>query len=238
MFEALLNIDYVAPYNPLGPGPTTLQYGDSTLGYYGEVTGAEFFTEAEVSGGIGLTAGAIFSSAPYWIKMIIDGVIIYIPKMPLRSGIKWDEIYAAKAVYGIKGNGKYPPGGVGVMQNAQLVKNGYRYKVRLGSTGNDPTTLPSPNASTTASYASTEWGRITNALVTPKRTGAGWGLYNIGTMFAGHVVTKNTYNGNTTMAVTVENTASPAVNAYSKTTATSTWLPILELTTDDTWGNP
>lgn len=237
MFEALLNTELVVNLNPMGLGPTTLLRGDTTLGYFGEMSASEFFNTAEVSAAIGYAGGTVYTVSPVWIKMIIDGVIIYIPKTPLRSGVKWDDLYNLKSVYGIKGNGKYPIG-AGVLQNAQIVKGGYRFKIRLGSMGNDPMPLPSPNVSTTASYASSEWGRIVNALVTPKRTAAGWGLYDLTTILAGHVVSKTTYSANTTMVCTVEAGASLAVNGYSKSSASSTWVPFLELTTDDTWGNP
>lgn len=237
MFEVLLHSDYEAPVSPFGPGPTTLLRGDTTLGYYGEMTGTDFFTTAEVSAGVGYANGTVYTAVPTWIKMIIDGVVIYFPKTPLKSGCTWNELYNAKAVYGEKAIGKYPVG-AGVKQNAQLIKGGYRFKVRLGSAGADPLVLPSPNTPTNAAYAASEMGRIINALATPKRVGSAWGLYDMGTIMAGHVATKNSYSAGTTNAIITEAITNPVLNAYGKATNAFTWVPILELTNDDTWGDP
>jgi hypothetical protein len=237
MFEVCLYTDTTAPVSPFGPGPTTLLQGDTTLGYYGEMAGSDFFTTAEVSAGVGYAAGTVYTAVPTWIKMIIDGVVIYIPKTPLKSQCFWNDIYNAKSVYGEKTIGKYPVG-AGVKQNAQLVKGGYRFKVRLGSAGADPLALPSPNVPTNAAYAASEWGRIINALALPKRVGSAWGLYDMGPILTGHVATKNTYSAGTTNAIIVEAITNPVLNAYGKSTNAFTWVPILELTTDATWGDP
>ncbi len=85
---------------PVGPGPTTLIAGDTTTGFYGEVTGSELITYGALSTAVGLSAGVLQHDAEsLWLKFVKDGEILFIAKKPPRHTVSWDAISAVNSVY-------------------------------------------------------------------------------------------------------------------------------------------
>lgn len=233
MFECLHHPVEVV-YVPPGPGSPTLQFGDSTLGYYGEVTAAELFTTAELSTAIGYSGGNVTTAAPGWIKMMVDGKTLFFPKKALKTGVMWNDLYNAGAVYGINGIGNYPVG-AGVLQTKTVQKDAYTYKVRLGSMANvDPATSPSPNTPISPSFLASEWGRIFNALSKPKNTGytgVSWLLYDFSTIFSNWVLCRDTYAPDVAIAMAINSGSLDNPTSFISKTDKSygSWFPILEL---------
>lgn len=113
MNEALLSTGGKTIYvDNSGPGPKALVAGDTTMGYFGEVTDSQLFSISQVA-----AAGSLFQGndnsgltvgSNHWLKFIWNGKIIYIAKRPFRDNISWADLYAAGLVYGTRDNGKYP----------------------------------------------------------------------------------------------------------------------------------
>jgi hypothetical protein len=95
-----------------GPGTKTLQYGNRTLGYFGEVSGAELFFGWEIGQAVGLQVGGdyVTYSGSQWFKFFRNNKVIYISRQQLKLNISWTDLYNAGLVYGTKGNGLYPVG--------------------------------------------------------------------------------------------------------------------------------
>ena len=99
--EANSNL-YGAEASGVGPSVASLQYDPITdTGFYGEVLSSELYTGSSLSTAIGLTAGTIqFDTAP-WLKFYWHGMVLYVSKKPYRYNVSWNDIYNAKAVYGV-----------------------------------------------------------------------------------------------------------------------------------------
>lgn len=112
MLQLLMCTDYVTPvdFNLSGPGNKILVAGTSTLGYFGEVAASEFITGLDLINHIGLTTGTNrpnVSTTP-WLKFVYNGKFLFMPKDSLKTGISWNQIYAAGAVYGTDDFGLIP----------------------------------------------------------------------------------------------------------------------------------
>ncbi len=81
------------------PGPDTLIGGDETNGFYGEVPPEEFITGDDLATAIGLSAGLSQHSNTPWLKFVLDGRIVFIPKVPIRYDLQWVSIFNAGAVF-------------------------------------------------------------------------------------------------------------------------------------------
>lgn len=112
------------------PGPTALKAGDAQLGYYGTLTSSAMLGSVEASSLIGLTVGTAINSTTDWLKFAYKGKILFVPKMPLRRDVTWNDIYAAGAVYGVAGVGNFPAT-PNVNQNRTVTIGGNKFLVRL-----------------------------------------------------------------------------------------------------------
>lgn len=113
-----------------GPGPQELQAGDLHIGYYGQVTDAELFTGDELAAAIGLSEGTSVGDEIGWFKFAYKGKVLYIPKRPLRTGVRWQTLYALGCVYGTNNGGPIDLDFT-VNQLTMVEKNGVTYIVRL-----------------------------------------------------------------------------------------------------------
>lgn len=125
-----------------GPGPSALLYGDSRLGYFGQVAPGTFLTRDEVRLGVGLTAGTPNPTniSPLWDKWIRKGEIIYVPRLALVNLVLPSAIYQAGAYFGTDTSGPTwaQTAGFGTrVQDARVTKGFYTFKVRLATAGND-----------------------------------------------------------------------------------------------------
>lgn len=113
MFESLLGSTKSSPY----PGPKELVSGDSSAGYYGTLPGSQLITGNSLATLIGLSVGTALNTDTDWIKFLYKSKILYVPKLPIRVHVSWDNINACGAVFGTG------PSSVTI--------GGLRYKVRL-----------------------------------------------------------------------------------------------------------
>lgn len=122
-----------------GPGPQTLQ-GSYTrpsdvtkiAGFYGEITSANFITPSNLAAALNITVGTLLNNTTPWLKFLLDGKILFVPKLPIRHTTSWQALYAAGAVYGDDTVGTYPsPTNAPVVQNARVTIGTDQFRVRL-----------------------------------------------------------------------------------------------------------
>ena len=129
---------------PTGHGPNKLQWGDSKLGYFGNIPGFSFVSSSELIKKFGLNSDGIYrvlADNPTWFKYIRNGKVLFVPDTALADGITWMKLYNAGLVYGYDGVGKGNPAllpATKVNQLKTIQIGGYTYIVRL-MTGYDET---------------------------------------------------------------------------------------------------
>lgn len=93
---------YKAEATGVGPSAASLQYDPITdTGYYGEVSGAQFYTGTQVSTACAVTSGTLQNDTGGWLKFYWHGQVLFIAKKTFRYALSWDQINAANAVYGV-----------------------------------------------------------------------------------------------------------------------------------------
>lgn len=141
---------------PNGPGPQTLQAGDTTAGFYGEVTTDELIDGETLASEIGLTPGTPQHTTSPWLKFASNEKTLYIAKNKYRWNVSWTSIERCNAVYG--------------GDDAPIVTVGdYSFKVRLiKGANNDPTSR----------YTNThgEWGDLIYAVSSEDPFNVEWGV--------------------------------------------------------------
>lgn len=139
------------------PGDT-LVAGTENEGFYGSIPSSNFITGDALASAIGLSAGSSQHPNVDWLKFTLSGKVVYVPKLPFRYNLSWEDIYQAGAVYGTDDIGLYPSG-TDRLQDAKVTINGYNYRVRLirGFTA-DPTDHVS-GSDLSSGYGS-EWNRM------------------------------------------------------------------------------
>lgn len=126
-----------------GPGPQSLATGDTEAGFYGEVAVADFFNLTQLRAATGFIGGTD-NTISGWLKVSSRGKTLFISKGIAAITVSWNQLQAAKLVYGTEGN-------------RVIVKfNGQRYIVRL-LTGADTDPL---TATTEVQAGESEWNRI------------------------------------------------------------------------------
>ncbi|EMS7630797.1 hypothetical protein WDI47_004640 [Salmonella enterica subsp. enterica serovar Bredeney] len=110
-----------------GPGPQKLLYGDWHAGYFGTVTPAELFTNAELNS---LVVNMFSSAVSAWHKFIYKNRILFMSDNSIiNAGPQF--IYNQGLMYGQDGNGFVPSWATARNQRRTVAKNGYEYVVRL-----------------------------------------------------------------------------------------------------------
>lgn len=89
---------------PLHPGPVDIVVGDETLGYYGEVLAEDFVSGDLVTteSGFGGGSASPWSSTTSWVKLSLDGNVVYLARYPIRYGFNLADIDSV----GLTGAGK------------------------------------------------------------------------------------------------------------------------------------
>jgi hypothetical protein len=113
MLEILLGIGTKktggVAYPDSGPGTKILQYGDTTAGFFGEVTAAELMDSQQVYQLSGLANGQLeMQSGLVWLKFFLDNKVLFIAKRNVVRNVAWSSLYSAGVIYGKRGNGTYP----------------------------------------------------------------------------------------------------------------------------------
>lgn len=99
-------------YPDSGPGPTSLRNYDPTAdtGYFGTIALSELFTIEQIEArSVTTLPGSPIArdSTNRWIKMVHKGKILFIPIRAVRTGVSWNNIYAAGFIYGVDGPGLF-----------------------------------------------------------------------------------------------------------------------------------
>lgn len=124
-----------------GPGPQFLIAGDQQLGYFGQLTAFEFFTQSETTAAIGYPTYIGSVPMPVWDKWIRNGKILYIPRASLFPSTTYLALYLKGAVFGTNDTGpSWAPtllNTPGVKQINILEKGFFRFLVRLPTAYDD-----------------------------------------------------------------------------------------------------
>lgn len=143
----------------LGMGPTELIGGDPSAGFFGEALSTDLINGTNLASLLNVTQGTLINSETPWLKFVIDGKIIYTPKLPIRKAISWSHLYSRGIVYGTNDAGKFPLG-TPVNQDVKIVVNGYRFIVRLMKGSEDDPTSQPDNTKTNNTTTNNEWDRL------------------------------------------------------------------------------
>lgn len=93
-----------------------LLFGNLQLGYYGQVSSANFYSAHAIATGVGVTAGTVCNTnTTTWLKFAYKGKILYISKQLIRTDVTMNHLKAAQVVTG----------------NKTIVIAGKTYKIRL-----------------------------------------------------------------------------------------------------------
>lgn len=219
-----------------GPGTKTLESGNASLGYFGEVTTAELMNSAGLVAQIpDLARYTVANANEPWLKFVYNGKFLFIAKKPLFSSASWNSTYSMGLVYGSDSAGTYPAG-VPVQQIRLVTKDEHRFKVRT-ITGDsvDPTTLPDNAGAYEADYRESTWTDLLYRVCTRVVTGYPTNKWKtnteaaLGIVIAGEV-TRETSQGDINYS-TIRG-ASNRADRYKrarKTENTYLWRPVLEL---------
>lgn len=96
-----------------GPGPQTLSSGDWAAGIFGRVPASQLITYSGLAQFLGFTAGTALSASPEkdWLKVAIDGKVLFVALSGYRYKFSYLDLYNAGAVYGTNDNGLIVPTG-------------------------------------------------------------------------------------------------------------------------------
>lgn len=116
-----------------GPGPQKLvasykATADKITGYYGILNSSEFITYSQLK--TDLNVGGTVMADVGWMKLHIDGKVLFVPRRCITNTVSWDNIYWLGLMYGIDGNGitynSVTPRNQLVIKTIQ----GYKFKIR------------------------------------------------------------------------------------------------------------
>jgi len=228
MIEAVLqrksNVVVIPVPGDTGPGPgaivknSTDEDGD---GYFGSLASEEFITATGLKALTALTTGTLSADDPTWHKFFVAGKVVFIPEVPLYTGVSWTSLNSVGLVYG-----------------SPVTVQGYSFILRLvRGDKTDPTSL-----ATSANYANptfpwsldkdTEWGRTLVRLSSARQQYADLTDTQLGVDVGGTTNgswCQETYPETANAALRGANT----VNAYYVRSKTGgrCWRPALELIT-------
>ncbi|ABY63275.1 virion structural protein [Pseudomonas phage 201phi2-1] len=134
------------------PGPQSLKTGNSTIGFFGEVSSSEFITYAALATAVGITTGTNPYPTEGWLKMAYNGNVQYMPKRAARANLPW----ATMNNLGI----------VTAAQNKLITILGKVYRVRLINACNVNPYPGSANVDDGIPYGNgTEWNKLMYGLM-------------------------------------------------------------------------
>jgi len=148
--------------NALGrttPVITVNDYDEGEISYkfLGEMPANHLITGDDLASELGLTAGTGFNSDAGWLKYVRNGKTCYMAKRPFRYDLSWEDIYDVGAV-GDKAKKPLDYEEV-VEQDAEIEKDGQKYKVRLLYGGKHDTGDAKEDE-----FGSNEWNTVMYAL--------------------------------------------------------------------------
>lgn len=143
--KADLNIPSRLPGGKYHVQATGLQLLAGTLahGWYGEIAQEDLISYPDLVTAIGLSAGAAINQSTPWLGFSLDGVQLFVSKMPVRMAVSWNQINAIGCIYGTK--------------TIQIAGKTYKVRVLKGSNTDPASSQAGANASSTHG---SEWNRL------------------------------------------------------------------------------
>lgn len=117
-----------------GPGPQTIWMGDWRFGYFGPVSGAEFFGPTDLCALCGVPGA--YTSGAEWHKFAFRGKVLYFPFNLISTNVSWNRLYALGLVFGVDGPGPSGHGNTPTNQMKFVNKDDDRFIVRLPRSNN------------------------------------------------------------------------------------------------------
>lgn len=68
--------------------------------FHGEVPSSNFITPQDLASATALTTGGLANDGTTWLSFTLDGAELMIPKLPIRTGVTWNDLNAAGLVTG------------------------------------------------------------------------------------------------------------------------------------------
>ena len=150
----------------VGPGPKELIAGDIFSGYFGEVPGTEFITPGDLQQAVSISGGTS-SSQPdnlAWFKFMYNGRILFTPRLNIRFGLNYKNLYEQGLVYGVDGPGVIVPAGSAPTNQLRTISVlGYTFKVRLMTSSDDNTVFDGIEKDIVAPFS--RFGEVGNLLL-------------------------------------------------------------------------
>lgn len=241
MFEMLLTTGNKLYLPWSGPGNKKIIKGNKELGFFGQVTAQELMSYpsffAQVAPKRGVQPGYA-ASAQTWFKFIYKGKVLFVPRYFIATSLSWEDLYAAGAVYGVRGPGALPiPNGnpvdqVKLLTVSESLNGGLKtwpLKVRLFDGANG-------NATLTADYPTdqTEWDVIWDRFFTEKWDNSNWQGLNNGYANMWSFIQERTSDGSYAgIRGGSNNYQSKNVSAVSSASSSFNWRPVIELVRGD-----
>lgn len=202
-------------YPDSGPGPQVLKNGTEELGLFGTLSLGELILEPALRLQLDLWGGTSTGIPQTWVKMFVDGKIIFFTSAVLATGLDFPTMYNAGLT---TGDGDTPSIGYPlVTQRKYVFVNDRVYKARLfRRTVIDPEQVTTTPVNTGQALVS-EVGRVMNSAVLWKAITAS--SYNV----ASWCGTTNSISQNTAHTFTA------ATLSQATRTLTMGWVPVLEL---------
>lgn len=152
-----------------GPGPQTLQAGDWDLGYFGYCNSASFISYGGLISALGLEVGTAMTDYG-WYKVAYKGKVMFIPRSVLRTGVTYNQIYQAGAVFGTNDNGPVTPTGAVATNQYKLQDiGGFTFIPRLMKGTADGAALPANKTDFDINVPANEYDDIMGAFYPNKR---------------------------------------------------------------------
>lgn len=241
MFELLLAMGGGGAYLPnSGPGNKTLLKGNTTLGYFGEVTAEELFDGVDIALAGPVNGDDNALTGLTWLKFIRNNRVVYYAKTYVLSKVSWNKLYDVGFVYGEQGVGAYPVGD-GVDQLKLLSKTDidtgqlWWLRIRLPEGFNaDPFTSTSSSAETVDTTGS-EWSDLLPKVY--KLTGYGgtgeWDQFlntDLGISTSHLTLVKETSSSNINNCGIRSSWSNILASDQTSKNLNYVWRPVLELT--------
>ncbi|MBP0624007.1 hypothetical protein [Cupriavidus consociatus] len=121
-------------YYDSGPGPQQLAFGDTNLGFFGEVTQSDLLSASALLAQLPELASNGYQSATVtWLKFAYKGKYLFIARAPVFTSMNWNKLYGSGLVHGSDDVGPFNNGFP--TNQVRLVTSGpYRVKARtMGS---------------------------------------------------------------------------------------------------------
>lgn len=232
MLELLLAIETKKPavlYPDSGPGDKYLNQGTEDLGFFAKVPTSLMISEENLRAQVGYSGGTSTRLVTEWIKMFVDGKIIFFPNKPMASNVSYDSLYNAGIAQGVDGPGA--PGNLLPTNQLKYVLIGSDvFKLRLFSVDPaNPTTWTGTVILPQGRSPMGEWCKVVCSMCQPAApgwNGPNWKVYYRGEFDIGATTS---WSLNTSSGSVGQRHAFTSVQLLTQNqNVASNWHPVLE----------